>query len=155
MTLAWAAQSGVEAAILRYGHVYGPGEGAYQKLIPHTIRTVLAGQNPVIYGDGSPERDCVYVSDVVEATVRCATSDRVPVSPVNVVSGVSHPIMDIVQQVIEAAGSTVTVDRKPSQGSDRSFRFDNSAMHANFGTWRLTPLDEGLRTEVDHVRSGR
>jgi nucleoside-diphosphate-sugar epimerase len=155
MVAAWGAQTGAEVAVLRYGHVYGPGEGAYEKLIPHTIRTLLAGQNPIIYGDGSPERDCVYVADVVEATVRCASSERAPAGPVNIVSGVSHRIADIVQCLIETTGSAATIDRQPGHAGDRSFRFDNKVMLANFGTWRLTPLNEGLRAEVEHVRAGR
>jgi UDP-glucose 4-epimerase len=155
MIAAWGAQSSVQIAILRYGHVYGPGEGAYQKLIPQTIRTVLAGRNPVVYGDGSPERDCIYISDVVEATVRCAVRENVPADPVNIVSGVSHPIVDIVRHVIEAAGSAATIERVPAQGPDRSFRFDNTAMRTHLGTWPLTTLDEGLRAEVEYVRSGR
>ena len=155
LALAWGAQSHVDTAILRYGHVYGPGEDAYQKLIPHTIRTVLAGQSPVIFGDGSAERDCVYVDDVVEATVRCALVERVPSHAVNIVSGVSHPVVEIVQRVIDATGASVTIDRRPALAADRSFRFDNRAMRDAFGGWPLVRLEEGLRAEVAHVRAER
>lgn len=56
--------------VLRYGHIYGPGEEAYSKLIPQTIRTLLKGETSVIYGDGSAARDYLYVEDAVEATLR-------------------------------------------------------------------------------------
>jgi nucleoside-diphosphate-sugar epimerase len=154
MAIAWGLQSGVEVAVLRYGHVYGPGEGAFHKLIPHTIRTLLDGRNPAVYGDGSAERDCIYVADAVEATIRCATREQVPPGPVNIVSGVSFTIAEIVRRVVNAAGSTAAIERRPSTSADRSFRFDNSAMRTHFGTWEMTTLDEGLRAEIDDVRNG-
>ena len=42
---AFAGRSGTEHVALRLGHVYGPGEGSYLKLIPETIRRVLAGED--------------------------------------------------------------------------------------------------------------
>lgn len=64
---AWAKERGCNYSILRYGHIYGPGEEQYGKLIPVVIRNLLANQAPVIYGDGSALRDYLYVGDVVEA----------------------------------------------------------------------------------------
>ena len=67
---------GSSCAILRYGHIYGPGEEAYRKVIPQAIRAVLEGESPVVYGDGSAMRDFLYVDDAVEATVRAGSSRR-------------------------------------------------------------------------------
>jgi UDP-glucose 4-epimerase len=62
---ATAAAGGFTQVILRYGHIYGPGEQAYRKLIPEVIRRLLQGEPPVVYGDGSAERDYLYVGDAV------------------------------------------------------------------------------------------
>ena len=53
----WAKSMECKYALLRYGHIYGPGEEAYSKLIPVVIRQLLAGKSPSIYGNGSAARD--------------------------------------------------------------------------------------------------
>ena len=49
---AWGQQHSVDYSILRYGHIYGPGEERYKKLIPTVIRGLLKNQGPTTYGDG-------------------------------------------------------------------------------------------------------
>ena len=78
---------GTSYAISRYGHIFGAGEAAYRKLIPEAIRRLLAGVSPLLYGDGSAERDFLYVDDVVEATLRAAVAPVSELGPVNFVRG--------------------------------------------------------------------
>ena len=59
---------GIDARIVRPFNTYGEGQdlGA---LIPNTIKRILKGQQPIIYGDGDNLRDYVYVSDTVNGIV--------------------------------------------------------------------------------------
>ena len=41
---------------MRIGHVYGPGEEKYQKLIPNTIRKILSDEPVELYGTGEDLR---------------------------------------------------------------------------------------------------
>jgi len=43
---AWANLHSCAYQILRIGHIYGPGEESYKKIIPVTIKNVLKGQSP-------------------------------------------------------------------------------------------------------------
>jgi len=54
-------------AITRCGNLYGAGDLNFNRLIPGTIRSALAGQPPVIRSDGTFLRDYFYVRDAVEA----------------------------------------------------------------------------------------
>lgn len=57
--------------ILRYANVYGPrqssqGEGGVVSIFCNSI---LAGERPIIYGDGEQTRDFIYVKDVARANL--------------------------------------------------------------------------------------
>lgn len=52
----FGAQRGVTKQILRVGHVYGPGEDEYKKLIPETIRRVITGRELHLSAGGEARR---------------------------------------------------------------------------------------------------
>lgn len=62
---------GLSYGVLRYGNVYGPRQSSKGEAGVFAIfaEQMLAGEQPVIYGDGSKTRDYVYISDVVAANV--------------------------------------------------------------------------------------
>jgi len=147
----WAAETGCYCSILRYGHIYGPGEEQYGKLIPATIRNLLAGKAPVIYGDGSALRDYLYVGDAVEATIRAALV-KGNIGPVNIVRGESVSLKEIVQLLIRLVGSDMGIDFFLDKPNGNSLRFDNNLMTRELGNWPMTALEEGLAAEVDSFR---
>jgi len=65
LILSYAKSFGLNACIARPFNTYGPGQdlGA---IIPATIKKILSKQQPVLNGDGSQERDFIYVDDTVE-----------------------------------------------------------------------------------------
>ncbi len=67
ITLAYHHTYKLPVAITRCGNLFGGGDLNFNRIVPGTIKTVLAGQRPVIRSDGSPLRDYVYVMDAVAA----------------------------------------------------------------------------------------
>ncbi len=59
-------------AIARCGNIYGAGDLNWSRVVPGTIRSLLAGERPVLRSNGSNIRDYIYVSDVVEAYLTLA-----------------------------------------------------------------------------------
>jgi UDP-glucose 4-epimerase len=61
--------------VLRYGNVYGPRQSSQGEAGVFAIfaEHMLAGEQIVIYGDGSKTRDYVYISDVVAANIAALT----------------------------------------------------------------------------------
>lgn len=57
---------GLPVVTTRFANIYGPGDINYSRIIPDTIRNILQGKAPVIRSDGSPQRDYLYVDDVVD-----------------------------------------------------------------------------------------
>ena len=147
-----AQQNGYRCTILRYGHIFGPGEEAYNKIIPTTIRNLLKGCPPVVYGDGSAERDLLYVEDAIEATLRSATLDNIPPDPINIVSGRSISVLEIVRLLIELTEFHGEIEFIRESSPSHSFRFDNRTMLEILGQWDLVTIREGLKKEVDFFR---
>jgi CDP-glucose 4,6-dehydratase len=59
-------------AIARCGNIYGGGDLNWSRIVPHTVRSYLEGQSPVIRSDGSHIRDYLYVKDAVSGYIRLA-----------------------------------------------------------------------------------
>jgi nucleoside-diphosphate-sugar epimerase len=148
---AWAKEVGCNFAILRYGHIYGPGEEQYGKLIPVVIRNLLANQAPVVHGNGSALRDYLYVGDAVDATIRAALVEG-SVEPVNIVRGKSVSIKEIVQILIHLVGSNKEINFLSDKPNGNSLRFDNGLMTKLLGNWSMTSLEKGLAAEVEGFR---
>ncbi|HAJ56586.1 MAG TPA: sugar dehydratase [Candidatus Omnitrophica bacterium] len=56
---------GVPVIVTRCGNIYGPGEYNFSRIVPDSIRSVLADKPVIIRSDGSFTRDYVYVEDIV------------------------------------------------------------------------------------------
>jgi nucleoside-diphosphate-sugar epimerase len=148
---AWAKECGCDYAILRYGHIYGPGEEQYGKLIPVVIRNLLANQAPVVHGDGIALRDYLYVGDAVEATIRAALIEG-NLGPINIVRGESVTLKEVVQSLVCLVGGDGKIKFLLDKPNGSSFRFNDELMTKLLGSWSKTSLIEGLAAEVEVFR---
>ena len=69
---AYAVSYGLPLAIARCGNIYGGGDLNWDRIVPGTIRSLLAGEPPVLRSDGRPRRDYLYVHDAVSGYLRLA-----------------------------------------------------------------------------------
>ncbi len=68
-------QYGLDYMAMALGNVYGPRQDPYGEagVVAIFARLMLDGKAPTINGDGSQQRDYVFVSDVVDAFVKAST----------------------------------------------------------------------------------
>ena len=59
----YAVTYGLPVCVTRCGNLYGGGDLNWNRIVPGTIRSALAGERPVIRSDGSYIRDYFYVED--------------------------------------------------------------------------------------------
>lgn len=52
--------------ITRFANIYGPGDMNFSRIIPDALQHILKGEAPIIRSDGTPERDYLYIDDVVD-----------------------------------------------------------------------------------------
>jgi UDP-glucose 4-epimerase len=142
---------GLEYVALRYMNVYGPRqEGG---LIPAVLGRILAGDAPVIAGDGSQSFDFVHVADVASANVAAMASD-VSDEAFNVSSGEEVSVREIVERLIALSGVDVEPVSDHEQRVLMRRRVGSNEKLAGAVGWRPAyDLDSGLRDVVEWAQA--
>ena len=148
----FAMQNNCKYSILRYGNIYGPGEAAYAKLIPQTIRAILSNISPNIHGNPNALRDFVYIDDVIEATIRSVTHVTDSIEPLNIVSGTSYSVEFFVRKIIEIFNSTISINYTDQDILGISRSFNNSRMLDLLGKWNQIAINDGLQKEIEYFK---
>jgi UDP-glucose 4-epimerase len=106
---------GTSYVVLRYGNVYGPRQNSQGEAGVFAIfsEQMMAGVQPVIYGDGSKVRDYVYVDDVAQANV--AALSRGYGEILNIASGVPTSDLEVFRQVRDLLGKPEVQPRYASK----------------------------------------
>lgn len=146
----WSNAADKKCQILRIGHVYGPGEELYKKIIPVTIRKLLADEPVQIWGTGRDIRSFIYIGDVVTAILQSLKLNE-NVGVINVVSSQQITILDLVQSLIDISGKTVEIELVPSTVAGRDFVFNNAKMK-EFLLRSETLLLDGLKEEWRYMK---
>ena len=129
-------------------------------MIPALIRKMVeaheAGDGEIVlWGDGSPTREFLYVDDCAEAIVLAAERYDRP-EPVNLGTGEEIPIRDLAALVAEATGfdGEIRWDTSKPNGEPRR-RLDVTRARELFGFEARTPFREGLERTVAWYRTAR
>ncbi len=76
---AYAGSYGLDTASLRYFNIFGPRQNAnsaYAAVIAAFASSLIAGEHPVIFGDGEQSRDFTFVDNAVHANLLAARCDQ-------------------------------------------------------------------------------
>jgi GDP-L-fucose synthase len=158
---AYREQYGCDFVYLLPVNLYGPGDNFDLEsghVIPAMIRRFLAAtasgdEEVVLWGDGSPTREFLYVEDAARAFGLALERLGGP-DPVNLGSGEEISISDLaalVADVTEFRGSIRWDTSKPN-GQPRR-RLDTSRARAAFGFEASTHLRDGLASTVAWYRA--
>jgi len=150
MVEVFARERSIEHVILRLGHIYGPGEEAYQKMLPLTIANVVAGKSVQIFGSGEELRSFIFIDDVVSSILN-AVLTALPSSIVNVVGGNSISIRSLVEKIIKLSDKAVDILHQEASTVGRDFVFDNRLLKATLLKSEFD-FDRGLALEIEHMK---
>jgi UDP-glucose 4-epimerase len=143
-------RSGLPYVTLRYMNVYGPRQQG--GLVMSVVSRLLAGERPVITGDGSASFDFVHVADVAGANLAAMRSD-VTADELNVGSGTEASVREVVEKLIELTGADVEPEYRPDERVWMTRRVGSSAKAAELLGWRAErDLESGLRDVVESAR---
>jgi len=147
---------GLETVCIRYFNVFGPRQdpnGAYAAVIPRFITQMIAGQSPVIFGDGQQSRDFTYVENVVAGNLAAATAKDVGGKVFNVASGVSYSLLDLTEAINSLLGTHYTPQFEPVRVGDvRDSLADISAARRELGYEPVVDFATGLEKTVAAFR---
>jgi NAD dependent epimerase/dehydratase len=129
LALSYHASFQTPVVVLRPFNTYGPRQTA-RAVIPATIKQLVCGTSTLKLGALDSTRDFTYVSDMVDAFVRAALSQKASGEAINVGSNFETSIADAVSTIIEIMDAKVTVEcdqarLRPGAKADR-VRCDNS-----------------------------
>ena len=148
-----AAERGIASQVLRIGHVYGPGEEKYAKVLPKAIQNIVAGKDVELWGDGNELRSFIYIDDVVTAILKAVELKEVP-DTINVVSGNPISIRDLLDKLIAIGGRGTGIVRREFSGAARDVVFDNTKLK-RFLLPEESDFTLGLQTEFRYFENLR
>lgn len=146
----------LDILILRPFNNYGPrqNDGDLAAVVPLTIRRILAGDAPMIEGDGLQTRDFAYVGDTVSAILRLAAESGLAGRIINLGSGRETPIGELVRTIAEIMGYRGEIRYGAARPADvRRHCAGVSEAVRLIGDPAPTPLADGVRRTVDWYRA--
>ena len=156
---AYREQYGLNSIFLLPANLYGPRDNFHPTnahVVADLIRKMVdADDEVVLWGDGSPTREFLYVDDCVEGFVLAAERYDGP-EPVNLGASREISIRDLAELVAEVTGyegRIVWDESKPNGQPRRSV--DGSRARDLFGFEARTSLRDGLERTVAWYRSAR
>lgn len=147
----YAAEGGIAMQVLRIGHVYGPGEEQYAKVIPKAIERIISGGDVELWGEGNELRSFIYIQDVVTAILKAVELQEEP-GVINVVSGNAISIRDLLEKLIAICGRQTKIVQRHFSAAPRDLVFDNTKLK-RYLLPKESDFTSGLRAEVSHMKS--
>jgi UDP-glucose 4-epimerase len=149
---------GLDYTILALGNVYGPrqdpnGEAGVVSIFGSKM---IAGERPVIFGDGEQTRDYVFVDDAVDAFVLAADAARGSGMFLNIGTGVETSVNEIFRLLAGATGFAGEPEHAPARtGELRRNAIDPSAAGEHLGWRPATELPAGIAATADWIKASR
>jgi GDP-L-fucose synthase len=154
---AYREQYGLNSIFLLPTNLYGPGDNfdlETSHVIPALIRKMVEAEDEVVlWGDGSPTREFLYIEDCVEGLVLAA--ERYDgAEPVNLGAAKEISIRELAELIADVTGypGRIVWDRDKPGGQPRR-SVDAGRARELFGFEARTPLREGIERTVVWYRS--
>jgi len=146
----------METVCLRYFNIFGPRQNhksQYAIAIPSFVTRMLAGDRPIVYGDGEQSRDFTYVKNAVHANVLALTADGASGEAFNVGCGGSQTLNEIIKTINRILGTEIEAEyTDPRPGDPRRSQADISKAKGILGYEPQVDFEEGLRQTIDWFR---
>lgn len=140
---------------LRYFNVFGPyqdSQSEYSAVIPRFICRMLAGERPIIYGDGEQSRDFTFVDDVVSANLLAAQSPANGLT-MNVACGKRFSLNRLAKELNEILETHLEpIYEAPRLGDVRHSQADIALANKTIGFEPEISFQEGLCRTVEWFR---
>ena len=148
---------GFETVVLRYFNIFGPRQdpaSQYSAVIPLFITKALAGEGPIIDGDGGQTRDFTYVENAVRANLLACTAPAADVcgEVFNVGCGERISVNQLWTAIQEATGTAVESTKGPEREGDvRDSLASLDKIRDRMGYEVTVTLTDGLSRTVESL----
>jgi UDP-glucose 4-epimerase len=149
---------GLPAIVVRPFNSYGPREhatGNSAEVIPKFVTRLLAGQAPVIFGDGSQTRDFTWVEETAAGIVDAAACDALVGEAVNIAHGAKVSIRTVCDHLLEILDRPdLTPEVQENRPGDVMEHWaDTTKAERLLGFEARVPIRDGLERYVEWFRA--
>jgi len=157
---AFASVYGLSTVSLRLFNVFGPRQdpgSEYAAVVPRFIARMLAGESPVIFGDGGQSRDFTFVANAVEACLLAGSAGQdVSGEFMNIACGDRISLVGLVGML----NGILRTDLPPAlttprPGDVRHSQASIEKAHRILGYEPVVDIRQGLVRTVEWFRMGR
>lgn len=145
----------LDAKIMRLFRTYGPRMKLNDnQMIPDFVSEALEGRDLVIYGDEKFSSSFVYVSDVIDASVKMMAKDNVTI--LNIGSDIDVPFGEIAKKIIAMTNSKSQITYQAEAFFMSNLPLpDLTRSLDQIGWLPIVTLDRGLQKTVDDLRASK
>lgn len=137
-------------------NAYGPGDTLdreHAHVIPATIMKCFYERELIVWGDGSPTRDFLYVEDIAEGLV-LAAEKLAPPNYVNIGSGSEISIRDLVHYITKYSDFKGKVEFDATKSGGDARRCTSSVKAERMMGFRPTVvMEEGIKKTVEWYKA--
>jgi UDP-glucose 4-epimerase len=150
----YGVEYGLPYVALRYANVYGPRQDPHGEagVVAIFTQRLLAGEQPVINGDGKQTRDYVFVGDVAQANLAALAVEYT--GPLNIGTGSETTVTQLFTTLQTLTGSAALESHGPAKPGEQRRSVLAWTRAAHVLHWRPTVgLEDGLRQTVTYFRT--
>jgi len=155
LLLSYYNNFGNDVRIIRPFNNIGPAQNdfSYSAVVPRTIRRILMGKAPEIFGDGLQTRDFIYVKDTCKAAIKIAFNDSLKGKVINIASGKETTVKDLINNICKLMGYNGRILYKPPRPGDvRRHYADITKARELLSFEPETSLEDALRIVINWYR---
>ena len=139
--------------IPRFVNIYGPKDFNFARLIPKTVRSVLRGENPTMWG-GKVIRDYLYIDDAIQAYLLLASADISQVGKnriFNFGTGKKISVEELILKIISISNKDLKIDKiQDGRDDEINTQYVSSKRARRLLGWNSKiDLDTGLSSTVN------
>jgi UDP-glucose 4-epimerase len=141
---------GMDAVVVRFSNAFGPRSAHKGNVIPLFIRRMRAGEELVVYGDGTQTRDFVFCDDLAAGLIAAARTPGVGGQIFQLASGVETSLNRLLELLSATSGMSPRVRREPPRPGEilRNYSLIDKARRT-LGYAPAVPLEAGLKRTWD------
>ncbi len=152
----WTREFGLTTSCLRLGNVYGPRQNPHGEagVVAIFCKKLLAGEVPMINGDGEQTRDFVYVEDVARAVVKVVEKSQSGIF--NVGTGKEVSVNTLYSHIQSAVQTPIAAQYGPKKEGEQMRSVIDASLAAKVLGWSPSvSLEEGMKRTGEFFRGSK
>jgi UDP-glucose 4-epimerase len=144
----------MNSVVLRYANVYGPRQNPHGEagVVAIFCNKLLAGEQPVINGDGKQTRDYTFVGDVVNANLLALNVNGSDVF--NIGTGIETDVTTLFRHLAGLLDPSCAERHGPPKAGEQKRSVVSTRKIQNRLGWKpLVTLQEGLKVTAEYFKS--